>query len=136
DAIDFNDVTLELLIPAGIEYLNAVKQPIMTEPVVTTVPEGTLLTFGFTSSPQAGSTFSLQANVRFPSYVTPDGYGADLEAVARITLPDDPATPLVDDPEVSESEPAVVISRASSEWVLTKTKIKPIPLPLEGSVVE
>ncbi len=136
DAIDFDEVTLDLLIPTGIEYLDVVKMPIMSDPVVTTVPEGTLLRFGFASSPPSGSTFSMQVNVKFHSHITPDGYGAGLYAVATITLPDDPTTPLDVDPEVSVSESVEVISRASSLWQLTKTKIKPVPEPLEGSVVE
>lgn len=130
--LDFNDLTLELPVPVGVQFLDYVSIPVidgMTRNGGTVVGgslTGETLRFSFDPTvPAEGDSYTLQVNAKYVPFVTPNGMQTTTAATmiqAGVSL--------------ESSEDVTVTAQASSAWHIEKRKISPHPTPLAGGDVQ
>ncbi|PZM66395.1 SdrD B-like domain-containing protein [Paenibacillus dendritiformis] len=121
----YDGAEIVLPIPKDVEYVGVVNSDGAT---AVHDPDAGTVTFTFAEALEPGSTGTLQVNVRFPNYVTPNGTEAAAQAVFRSEQT----------PGGKLSNEVTVKAEASAAWDLTKEQYRPVAhvKPQPGGTVE
>lgn len=121
----YDGAQIVLPIPKEVEYVGVVNSDGAT---AVHDPDAGTVTFTFAEALEPGSTGTLQVNVRFPNYVTPNGTEAAAQAVFRSEQT----------PGGKLSNEVTVKAEASAAWDLTKEQYRPVAhvKPQPGGTVE